>query len=93
MGVAYARQGLMTAAVGAVASFAFGTLRLRRIEAACIPQNIPSIRLLEKSGFSREGYAREYLCINGVWQDHLLYARLKEDPAPRALPLGWSARR
>jgi len=81
MGAAYARQGLMTAAVRAIAGFAFGTLRLHRIEAACIPGNIPSIRLLEKCGFSREGYAREYLCINGVWQDHLLYARLRDDPA------------
>jgi ribosomal-protein-alanine N-acetyltransferase len=81
MGAAYARQGLMTAAVRAIAGFAFGTLRLHRIEAACIPGNIPSIRLLEKCGFAREGYAREYLCINGVWQDHLLYARLRDDPA------------
>jgi ribosomal-protein-alanine N-acetyltransferase len=31
-------------------------------------------------GFEREGYARGYLCINGAWQDHLLYARLKGDP-------------
>jgi ribosomal-protein-alanine N-acetyltransferase len=38
-----------------------------------------SIRLLEKIGFTREGYAREYLCINGIWQDHLLYARLQDD--------------
>ena len=38
-----------------------------------------SIRLLENSGFAREGYAREYLCINGIWQDHLLYARLQDD--------------
>jgi ribosomal-protein-alanine N-acetyltransferase len=81
MGAAYARQGVMTAAVRATAGFAFGTLRLHRIEAACIPGNIPSIRLLEKCGFAREGYAREYLCINGVWQDHLLYARLRDDPA------------
>jgi ribosomal-protein-alanine N-acetyltransferase len=81
MGAAYARQGLMTAAVRAIAGFAFGTLRLHRIEAACIPGNIPSIRLLEKCGFAREGYAREYLCINGVWQDHLLYARLRDGPA------------
>ena len=41
----------------------------------------PRSRLLEKTGFQREGYARSYLCINGVWQDHLLYARLKDDPA------------
>ena len=50
------------------------------VEAACIPTNLASIRLLEKTGFRREGYAREYLCINGMWQDHLLYARLQSDP-------------
>jgi ribosomal-protein-alanine N-acetyltransferase len=79
MGQAYARQGYMTAAVRALIPFAFATLRLHRIEAACIPGNAASIRLLEKTGFQREGYAREYLCINGVWQDHLLYACLKGD--------------
>ena len=82
MGAAYARQGYMTAAVGALLPFAFGTLRLHRVEAACIPANVASIRLLEKTGFKREGFARQYLCIDGVWQDHLLYARLKDDPAP-----------
>ena len=65
----------------AVLPFAFGTLRLHRVEAACIPTNVPSIRLLERCGFSREGYARQYLCINGIWQDHLLFARLKDEPA------------
>lgn len=80
MGEAYVRSGYMTAAVNAVLPFAFGTLRLHRVEAACIPTNIPSIRLLERCGFSREGYARQYLCINGIWQDHLLFARLKDDP-------------
>jgi len=78
MGLAFARQGHMTAAVRAVIPFAFGTLRLHRLEAACIPTNQGSIRLLERTGFAREGYAREYLCINGAWQDHLLYARMKD---------------
>src|SRR5215212_6804230 len=50
--------------------------RQPRLEAACIPSNIASVRLLEKTGFTREGFAREYLCINGLWQDHLLYALL-----------------
>ena len=77
MGLPFVRQNYMTAAVRAVISFAFATLRLHRLEAACIPSNIGSIKLLEKTGFVREGYAREYLCINGTWQDHLLYARLK----------------
>ena len=79
MGEPYARQGHMTTAVKAVVPFAFGTLKLHRIEAACIPTNIASIRLLEKTGFKREGFARKYLCIDGHWQDHLLYARLEED--------------
>lgn len=78
MGLPFIRHGHMTAAVRTVIPFAFATLRLHRVEAACIPTNAGSIRLLEKNGFVREGYAREYLCINGVWQDHLLYARLAD---------------
>jgi ribosomal-protein-alanine N-acetyltransferase len=78
MGLPFARHGYMTAAVRAVIPFAFSTLRLHRLEAACIPSNAGSIRLLENTGFVREGYAREYLCINGIWQDHLLYGRLKD---------------
>jgi ribosomal-protein-alanine N-acetyltransferase len=66
----------MTAAVRAIVPFAFASLRLHRLEAACIPSNGGSIKLLEKTGFAREGYAREYLCINGIWQDHLLYAHV-----------------
>src|SRR5499427_2364178 len=76
LGEPFVRQGYMSAAVKALIPFAFANLRLHRLEAACIPTNIASIRLLEKCGFVREGHAREYLCINGVWQDHLLYARL-----------------
>ena len=83
MGEPYARQGLMSSAMRALVPFSFVTLRLHRLEAACIPTNAASIRLLEKSGFEREGYARQYLCINGIWQDHLLYARIKDDPPHR----------
>ena len=79
MGAAYARQGYMTAAVRALVAFAFSTLKLHRVEAACIPENTASVRLLEKTGFVREGYAREYLCINGSWHDHLLYAQVRPD--------------
>jgi ribosomal-protein-alanine N-acetyltransferase len=79
VGAPFASQGYMTRGVSAVIPFAFDVLRLHRVEAACIPTNQPSIRLLERTGFVREGYAREYLCINGLWQDHLLYARLRGD--------------
>jgi ribosomal-protein-alanine N-acetyltransferase len=79
MGAPYAGRGHMTSAVYALIPFAFGPLRLHRLEAACIPSNVASIRLLEKTGFAREGVARQYLCINGLWQDHLLYALLNGD--------------
>jgi len=82
MGLPFVRQGYMTAAVRAIVPFAFAGLRLHRVEAACIPSNQGSIKLLEKTGFVREGYAREYLCINGTWQDHLLFARLKDAATP-----------
>jgi len=82
IGEPYARGGLMTAGVNALIPFVFDTLRLHRLEAACIPSNVASICLLEKTGFTREGFARQYLCINGVWQDHLLYALVKTDVRP-----------
>ncbi len=78
IGLPFVRRGYMTAAVRAVIPCAFAGLRLHRLEAACIPSNTGSIALLEKTGFAREGYAREYLCINGAWQDHFLYARVND---------------
>jgi [ribosomal protein S5]-alanine N-acetyltransferase len=82
IGTPFAKQGLMTASLCLLASFAFRTLHLHRLEAGCVPDNVASMRVLEKSGFSREGQARQYLRINGVWRDHLLFARLSADPAP-----------
>jgi [ribosomal protein S5]-alanine N-acetyltransferase len=75
MGQPYAGQGLMTEAVNLIIPFAASRLRLRRIEAACVPENRVSIRLLEKTAFVQEGYARQYLAINGAWRDHLLFGR------------------
>ena len=80
-GLPFVRQGYMTGAVRAVIPFAFDGLRLHRLEAACIPSNSASIKLLERTGFLREGYAREYLCINGIWQDYLLYAKVSDGAA------------
>lgn len=81
-GAPYAGQGYMTAAVTAVVPFVFDALRLHRLEAACLPHNEASRRLLERVGFTREGLARRYLKINGIWQDHLLYALVDGDPRP-----------
>ncbi len=79
MGERHAGKGYMSEAIGLVASYAFDTLRLHRIEAACIPENARSIRVLEKAGFRREGLLRSYLRINGSWQDHYLYALIAGD--------------
>lgn len=80
MGKPHAGKGYMAKAVRAAAGFAFATLRLHRLEAACVPTNEASIRLLEGVGFTREGYARAFLRINGQWQDHILFALIETDP-------------
>jgi [ribosomal protein S5]-alanine N-acetyltransferase len=54
-------------------------LRLHRIEAATLAHNDASIRVLERNGFEREGFARSYLKINGEWRDHILFAMIAEE--------------
>jgi ribosomal-protein-alanine N-acetyltransferase len=72
-GKPFARHGHTLAAVRALSEFAFRTLGLHRLEAACIPENAPSRALLAKAGFAEEGFARAYLKINGAWRDHVLF--------------------
>ena len=79
IGAPYAGKGNMTAGVTAVIPFVFDTLRLHRLEAACLQSNESSLRLLERTGFKREGLARRYLKINGIWQDHITFALLEDD--------------
>jgi [ribosomal protein S5]-alanine N-acetyltransferase len=75
IGANFARQGLMSDALDIMCKHAFRELQLHRLEAACLPRNTASIRLLEKTSFEREGYAKSYLKIAGRWEDHLLFAR------------------
>lgn len=81
IGAPYAGQGYMQRAVRMLSAFGFRNLRLHRIEAACMPTNKPSRRVLEKCGFEQEGLARRYLKINGAWEDHAIYALTEEDGA------------
>lgn len=71
--------GLCTEAIGAVLSFAFEQAELHRIQAAIMPKNPRSIRVIQKLGFRQEGYAVRYLQIAGKWEDHLLFARTREE--------------
>ena len=80
IGRPHARQGFMADALRVTVRFVFEGLRMHRLEAACIPNNLPSQGVLKKCGFREEGLAREYLCINGVWQDHKLFAIVWSDP-------------
>lgn len=79
IGQPYARQGRMFAAMRAILPFAFSTLALHRLEAACIPENEASRNLLRKLGFREEGRALRYLQINGEWRDHVLYGLLQDE--------------
>ena len=79
VGAPYIRRGYMAAAVKALIPVAFDLLRLHRLEAACLPTNAGSRRVLEKSGFRQEGYARAYLKINGEWADHLLFGLVDDE--------------
>jgi ribosomal-protein-alanine N-acetyltransferase len=86
IGPEFARQGYMTEALAAVVQHAFAALDLSRIEAACLPENVASRALLERSGFKYEGVAQSYLQISGRWRNHVLYASLRADRRGRVPP-------
>jgi ribosomal-protein-alanine N-acetyltransferase len=81
-GKPFARHGHTLAAVRALSDFAFRSLGLHRLEAACIPENDASRRLLVRAGFDEEGFARAYLKINGVWRDHALFGLISPFKRP-----------
>lgn len=79
LGRSHIGRGYMTDALREISRFSFEILGLHRLEAATQPANLPSIRVLERCGFTREGFARDYLKINGAWRDHALYGLVAGD--------------
>jgi ribosomal-protein-alanine N-acetyltransferase len=79
VGAPFAGQGYMSEGLQLVLNEAFKRLKLHRIEANIQPNNISSIALVSRAGFSREGYSRRYLKIGGRWRDHERWAILLED--------------
>ncbi len=75
----HARRGLMTAGLGAVVTDAFSSLGLHRLEANIQPDNAPSLNLVRRLGFRREGFSPRYLIIDGQWRDHERWTILAED--------------
>lgn len=78
-------RGLVTEGLRAVLDFAFGAAGLHRVQAAIMPRNPQSLRVIEKLGFRREGYAERYLQIAGKWEDHIVFARTREEHVPAAV--------
>lgn len=72
-------RGLATEIVYLVTKFAFEKVSLHRVEAYVSPRNTGSVKVLEKSGYTQEGLLRKLLYINGVWEDHYLYAALEDE--------------
>jgi ribosomal-protein-alanine N-acetyltransferase len=69
----------MVEAVGAAVGYAFAVLRLHRVMANYMPHNVRSAAVLRRAGFTVEGYARDYLLINGRWEDHVLTGIVNPD--------------
>ena len=79
IGAKHSRNGYMKEALKLLIPSLFVDLRLNRIEAATLEENIASKNLLKKIGFKKEGVLRKYLKINGTWRDHILYGLLEND--------------
>jgi ribosomal-protein-alanine N-acetyltransferase len=74
----YEGQGIMFEALNLTNDYVFEELGLHRIQAAYLPHNERSGALLERLGFEKEGFARRYLKINGVWEDHILTSLIND---------------
>lgn len=82
IGSGFLRRGYGRIMVNEAVRHALEVIGLNRVEAACQPENTASARLLERAGFQREGRARGYLRINGVWRDHDIFAVMADDQPP-----------
>jgi ribosomal-protein-alanine N-acetyltransferase len=75
----YNGNGYSTEAVSLAVEFAFNELKLHRVEAGVMLNNIGSMRVLEKAGFHREGIERKGVKINGQWEDHQIFAIISDN--------------
>jgi ribosomal-protein-alanine N-acetyltransferase len=75
-------KGYMTEALGTAVQYVFTELNIHRIMANYMPHNRRSGNVLRKLGFTVEGYARDYLMINGKWEDHILTSLINPDWKP-----------
>ena len=86
----HAGNGYMREGMTLLFRYAFGELRLHRLQANVQPENERSLALLRSTGWREEGYAPRYLKVGGRWRDHMLFATLAEDvrsPVPGRRPV------
>lgn len=75
---AYQGKGLMTEALKEAIHYMFEEHNVHRIMANYMPSNTKSGQLLKRLGFTVEGQAKEYLLINGVWENHIMTSLINE---------------
>lgn len=89
IGEEFSKKGIMTEGLNSLILYANKDIGISRIEAATLPNNAPSRRLLEKCNFKYEGVGQFYLQISGKWQHHILYANISDSRRSRSKkPLG-----
>ena len=89
IGAAHTRRGYTSEALALVLRHAFARLALHRVEANMLPRNAASRGVAQKCGLRQEGLAKRYLNVNGVWEDHEIWAITAEERAelrPRIAP-------
>jgi RimJ/RimL family protein N-acetyltransferase len=77
LAVNYWGQGLATEAVKIIVDYCFTDLGLWRLEAYLLPENVASVRVLEKNGFRCEGFCRQFTQIRRRWRGVLKYSLLR----------------
>ena len=79
IGEPFQKKGYMFEVVKALIFYVFKNFELSRVEAATLPENQASRRLLERAGFKYEGVSQSYLQISGRWRNHVMYSLLRDD--------------
>lgn len=81
----WAGRGIVPTALAMAGDYCFRDLRLHRLEVAIRPENVKSLRVVEKLGFRREGVVPRYLHVDGDWRDHVMFALHAEEIEPGGL--------
>lgn len=74
-----AGKGVTPTSVALIADYLFNVVGLHRAEIDIRPENIASLRVVQKLGFRYEGLKERYIHINGAWRDHFVFALTHEE--------------